>query len=586
LIRLENREVLGEGAMNRRAGYQAALAFAVLLGVSAAVPARAVAAAPAVRESVLYRFAGGSDGSNPLAGLLADASGSLYGTTSQGGGSNFGIVFELNPPAAGQTRWTEFVLHRSRGATVGDAADFQGGLATDPAGVLYGTSARGGLGNGTVFQLIEESETETLLYQFLDGFDGDTPVGGLIRDPHGVFYGTTQGGGGLGDGTVFALTPPARPMTEWTEQIVHRFKGGATDGRLPLSGLLMDGAKLYGTTAAGGPGDFGTVFELTPPTAPGAGWNEKLLYIFKGGADGKAPTAGLIIDTGGALYGTTQNGGNSGCGFGAGCGTVFKLSPPAPGQSLWTETVLHRFTGGTDGASPAAGLIADKKGNLFGTTGFGGTGCPDGCGTVFELTPPAAGQKLWTETVLYAFRGGSDGERPAAGLTADANGVLYGTTVNGGTGCDDVGCGTVFELTGAGFVTSIPFSAFSTALLEIDLDPNPTDDAFLLLSALTLGANSNGIDPPSEPVALRVGPVTTQIPPGSFTRSGPGLFTFAGVINGVDLQLVIEAAGGKSYTFSAAGQGANLVGTTNPVPVMLAIGNDTGTASVAARIGP
>jgi uncharacterized repeat protein (TIGR03803 family) len=426
------------------------------------------------------------------------------------------------------------------------------------------------------------------LYRFLGGFDGDTPVAGLIRDPHGVFDGTTSLGGDNSDsGTVFSLTPPARPKAKWTHQVLYRFKGGPKDGANPQSSLLMDGAALYGTTLTGGPGDFGTVFELTPPTAPGASWKEKLLYIFKGGADGAFPEAGLIMDAGGALYGTTTEGGINACAFGGGCGTVFKLSPPAARGTAWTETVLYRFKGGADGLGPQAGLIADDKGDLFGTTVGGGTGCfATGCGTVFKLAPPAAGGKRWTETVLYRFRGGADGANPVAGLTADANGVLYGTTKLGGTGCDDVGCGTVFELTGTGFVTLTPFSAFSPELLEIDLDPNPADDAFLLLSELTLGARSNGIDPPSESVALGIGPFTTEIPPGSFTRSGPGLFTFEGVIHGVDLQLVIEAAGGKRYKFSAAGQRANLTGTRNLVPVVLTIGDDSGKASVDAQIGP
>jgi uncharacterized repeat protein (TIGR03803 family) len=427
--------------MNRRAGYQAVLTFAVLLGVSSAAPAQEISAVAPARETVLYRFTGGRDGSVPLAGLLRDAFGSLYGTTSKGGGSNFGTLFELNPPAKGQTRWTEIVLHRSRGPAVGDAAVFQAGLATDAAGVLYGTSALGGLGSGTVFQVIETSETETLLYRFFGGADGDTPVAGLIRDPHGVFYGTTQGGGNSGVGTVFALTPPARPKAKWTEQVLHRFAGPPKDGANPQSALLMDGAKLYGTTVTGGPHDFGTVFELT--RAGGTGWTEKLLYLFKGGTDGAFPMAGLIIDARGALYGTTLGGGNSTCNAN-GCGTVFKLSPPSAGGKLWTETVLYRFRGGTDGFGPLAGLLPGANRVLYGTTGFSGTGCE--CGTVFKLSPPAAGGKPWTETVLYRFRGGRDGARPAAGLVADATGALYGTTQEGGTGCDDAGCGTVFKV--------------------------------------------------------------------------------------------------------------------------------------------
>jgi uncharacterized repeat protein (TIGR03803 family) len=137
--------------MNRRAGYRAALALAVWLAVPTATRAQEVAAAPAARESVLYRFTGGRDGSAPLAGLLTDASGSLYGTT-DGGAFGPGTLFELNPPAKGQRHWTEIVLYHLRGPARGDAFDAQAGLATDPAGVLYGASARGGLGGGTVFK--------------------------------------------------------------------------------------------------------------------------------------------------------------------------------------------------------------------------------------------------------------------------------------------------------------------------------------------------------------------------------------------------------------------------------------------------
>jgi uncharacterized repeat protein (TIGR03803 family) len=158
-----------------------------------------------------------------------------------------------------------------------------------------------------------------------------------------------------------------------------------------------------------------------------------VLYGFKGGSDGTDPSAGLIADKQGALYGTTRFGGT-----GNG-GTVFKLTPPAKGQTVWTETVLYRFCSlpnCSDGASPFAGLIADNSGTLYGTTTGGGTG-----GTVFKLTPPAKGQTVWTGTVLYGFKGGSDGTDPYAGLIADKQGALYGTMTGGGTG------GTVFKLT-------------------------------------------------------------------------------------------------------------------------------------------
>jgi uncharacterized repeat protein (TIGR03803 family) len=172
-----------------------------------------------------------------------------------------------------------------------------------------------------------------------------------------------------------------------------------------------------------------------------------------GGSDGATPLAGLIADNRadnrGALYGTTAGGGTGNN------GTVFKLTPPAKGQTAWTETVLYHFTGGSDGSLPYAGLIADNSGALYGTTQQGGSGCPpNGCGTVFKLTPSAKGQTAWTETVLYRFTGGSDGATPRAGLFADKQGVLYGTTTVGGgqSGCPQftalfVGCGTVFKLT-------------------------------------------------------------------------------------------------------------------------------------------
>jgi uncharacterized repeat protein (TIGR03803 family) len=171
---------------------------------------------------------------------------------------------------------------------------------------------------------------------------------------------------------------------------------------------------------------------------------ETVLYRFTGGSDGSDPRGGLIADKEGALYGTTRKGRN-GISCGGDCGTVFKLTPPAEGQTAWTETVLYRFTGGSDGREPFAGLIAGQQGALYGTTIRGGTGNGgSGFGTVFKLTPPAKGQTAWKETVLYRFTGGSDGSEPIAGLIADKEGALYGTTEVGGGNNNN---GTVFKLT-------------------------------------------------------------------------------------------------------------------------------------------
>ncbi len=189
------------------------------------------------------------------------------------------------------------------------------------------------------------------------------------------------------------------------------------------------------------PSGCGTVFKLTPPAKGQTAWAETVLYSFKGGSDGLNPQAGLIADNTGALYGTTS----------AYPGTVFKLTPPARGQTAWTETVLYNFCSlpnCSDGAEPNfVSLIADKEGALYGTTGSGGIG---NYGTVFKLTPPAKGQTVWTETVLYSFKGGSDGQNPEASLIADDQGALYSTTFFGGTGGSfprDPGSGTVFKLT-------------------------------------------------------------------------------------------------------------------------------------------
>ncbi|HTV34548.1 MAG TPA: choice-of-anchor tandem repeat GloVer-containing protein, partial [Methylocella sp.] len=285
--------------------------------------------------------------------------------------------------------------------------------------------------------------TETVLYSFKGGSDGINPYAGLIADKEGALYGTTyKGGTGGGYGTVFKLTPPDKGQTAWTETVLYSFKGGS-DGINPYAGLIADkDGALYGTTYFGGTGGYGTVFKLTPPAKGQTAWTPAVLYSFKG-SDGAYPYAGLIADKEGALYGTTFQGGAGGCQNG--CGTVFKLTPAAKGQTAWTETVLRSFCSQPtcSGAYPYASLIADKESALYGTT-YGGAG--EGFGTVFKLTRPAMGQTAWTESALYSFKGGSDGASPRADLIADKNAVLYSTTIFGGGGSCQYGCGTVFKL--------------------------------------------------------------------------------------------------------------------------------------------
>jgi uncharacterized repeat protein (TIGR03803 family) len=430
----------------------ASAALAVTIGC-------AQAQAPTVPHlSILHGFGSGNDGQNPFAGLIAHQ-GVLYGTTQSGGASGNGTVFKLTPPAIGQTHWTEKVLYSFAGGSDG----YLPNVLIAYQGALYGTTTFGGASNqGTVFKLTppaigQTKWTETIVHNFVGGSDGQEPFAGLIAY-QAALYGTTSRGGSAYSGTVFKLTPPANSGGTWTETVVYSFLGGG-DGNISYATLTADQGALYGTTYGGGTGSSvgcpggsgcGTVFKLTPPANSGGTWTETVLYSFVAGSDGQYPQAGLIVYNG-ALYGTTQYGGSGASGgcdnFAFGCGTVFKLTPPANSGGQWTETIVHNFAGGiTDGFSPYASLIV-YNGALYGTTAYGGIGgsgvCPLTCGTVFKLTPPAIGQTQWTEKVVHSFAGpNNDGEGPYAALTVD-QGALYGTTNVGGL----FNAGTVFKLT-------------------------------------------------------------------------------------------------------------------------------------------
>lgn len=285
--------------------------------------------------------------------------------------------------------------------------------------------------------------------------DGTSPLASVAIGSGGVLYGTTASGGSgscinqflpPGCGTVFSLTPPASPDGAWGEAVLYNFTGGS-DGANPNAGVVIgSGGVLFGTTdsdgTAPGTSGYGTVFSLSPPASPGGAWTQTTLYSFTGGSDGANPYAPVAIGRDGALDGTTTGGGTSGA------GTVFSLTPPASPGGAWTETVLHNFTGGAGGRYPFGGLTIGANGVLFGTTLYGGTSF---AGTVFALTPPASAGGAWRKHVLYNFLGPSlgDGYMPA-GIVAGSGGVLYGITSAGGiTGypCGKAGCGTVFSLT-------------------------------------------------------------------------------------------------------------------------------------------
>jgi uncharacterized repeat protein (TIGR03803 family) len=363
-------------------------------------------AAQAQTYTVLHRFTG-ADGQSPseYGHLIGDSAGDIYGTTVSGGASGAGVVFKLNKTTG------ETVLHSFTGGADGGLP--QDGLIRDSAGNLYGTTSAGGESDGGVVFKVDTTGTETVLYNFKIGRGGAVPYTSLIQDSEGNLYGTTTRGGASRSGVVFKLN------TTGTETPLYSFTGGA-DGENPYSDLIPDSeGNLYGTTVGGGVSIWGVVFKLDKTGT------ETVLHSFTGGADGGFPLAGVIRDSEGDLYGTTQSAGISLA------GVVFKLDPTG------TETVLYAFTGGADGAYPLGGLIRDSAGNLYGTASGGGASRQ---GVVFKLDPTG------TETVLYNFTGGADGGFPQAGLTLDSAGNLYGTTYYGGSGPVASGHGVVFMI--------------------------------------------------------------------------------------------------------------------------------------------
>jgi len=396
----------------------------------------AASAAAQSHYKVLHRFNNTReqlDGTSPYGGVILDADGNLYGTTAWGWGDpcywhGCGIGFKLTQGSDG--RWAETVILKDFLWT--DPGSWpMAGFVFDANGNLYGTTAGDYQCCGRVFAgtpNLDGSWTWTELHSFTGGTDGARPYAGLILDADGNLYGTTTGGGTYGYGVVFRLTKNSDGS--WTESVLHHFTGGR-DGANPYSRLILDGSgNLYGTTVNGGCAGYGVVFKLTPNT--GGTWKEKVLHAFLG-HPGKYPYSGLIFDTANNLYGTTYNGGP------ADGGMVYKLAPNTNGT--WTYSVLHVFTG-TPGLHPVAGVVMDKAGNLYGNTVNGGSA---DAGTVYELTPNANGS--WTYRVLHVFTG-TPARNPYGDLLLDAAGNLYGTTAGGNMDCGNwADCGTVFEIT-------------------------------------------------------------------------------------------------------------------------------------------
>jgi uncharacterized repeat protein (TIGR03803 family) len=386
-----------------------------------------------------------ADGAGPEAALIADSAGNLYGTTISGGAYGQGTVFGLSHTKNG---WKEKALYSfcpNSGCSDGDEP--VAGLVRDSAGNLYGTTTGGGSGGfcqeagecGVAFKLTRsgDSWTESVIYNFCSAVnctDGVQPVAGLTLDGSGNLYGTTVSGGAsslgcpLGCGTVFELTPS---NGGWSENVLHSF-GGPPDGAGPMAGVIFDKqGNLYGTTYEGGGNQQdGAVFEMTPSNG---GWAESVIYSFcsaQGCTDGVDPLDSLVIDNSGNLYGTTTAGGDiAACpgqsGAPGGCGTVFELTPS---NGVWNESVLHEFCSAancSDGESPVAGVTLDSKNNLYSTTRYGGK---YGDGTVWQLSYMSG---VWKEKE-FSFNV-TDGSQPLAGVLLE-HGVLYGTTQSSGSG--------------------------------------------------------------------------------------------------------------------------------------------------------
>ena len=502
---------------------------------------------PSGNETVLHSFAGNlDDGGTPVANLIRDASGNLYGTTYQGATpSGGGTVFKLDPSG------NETILHSFSMGSDGGNPDC--GLIMDAQGNLYGTTFSGGAyGNGTVFK-VDPSGNETVLHSFTGGSDGYMPYAGLIMDAQGNLYGTTfsSDNPAQGNGVVFKLDPAG------SETVLYTFTGGR-DGAWP-NALIMDAARnLYGTTGYGGNLDCysgqgcGTVFKVDPSG------NETVLHSFTAGSDGQGPTGSLIMDQQGNLYGMTVYGGAHGW------GTVFRLDPSG------NETVLYSFTGGNDGKQPIGGLVMDATNNLYGTTYGGGASnnCFGGCGTVFKLAAPSStaatvasglNPSVFGQAVSFAVEVTSDSGTPT-GMVQILNGsaqVGAGTLANGAVsirvstlpaGADRVTASYVgggdFASSKSAALTQTVTKASTSASLSSSLNPVPSNRS-LMLTATVIGQYGGAV----------TGTVT-------FTAGSQALGSAA--LSGNVASLVTSFANAGTYSISAHYNGdSNNTGSTS-----------------------
>ena len=388
-------------------------------------------------------------------------------------------------------------------------------------------------GSFPISQAAAATPTFTSIYSFY-GPDGSNPNGKLLFDAAGNVYGTTFYGGANGKGSIFKLTVSGGTFTE---SVLYSFQG-ADDGGNPTAGLVMDASgALFGTASTSNGEAKGTVFQLVPPVGAGT-WTYNVLHSFAGGAaDGGFPNCDLIFGSKGALYGTTVLGGTNNH------GTAFDLTPPAVAGGAWTENVIYSFLGPTDGAEPYAGLAFDASGNLIGTAAAGGSGSS---GTVFLLTKPAAHGGVWTETTLYSFTGVADGKLPLSGVYVGSKGSIFGTTYLGGSGN-----GVVYQLTpvaGGTFTQSVLWTFSGTD------GANPSDSVLEDKNGDFYGTTGGAANGTAGNVFK-----LTHAKGGTYTESS--LYTFTGKSDGQAplSALIIDKSGalyGTTFYGGAGGAGS------------------------------
>jgi hypothetical protein len=425
-------------ATRKRLALAIAGALAWLMMVAGSASAQVVTLLHSFNDSLN----GSSDLNHPYGALIADKAGNFYSTTLNGGASDYyGGVFELRPPATKGGVWKETVLYSFTGGVDGSMSN--AGLVMDANGALYGTTTEGGTSDyGVVFQLVPpvvegDPWTENVLYSFTNGNDGANPGDALVFDKSGNLYGTASRGGSGAGGTIFELNPPATSGGTWTYNVLYSFssaKDSATGCEPEASLLPALSGSFYGTTIGCGNNNGGVAFELSPPTVSGGEWTYTVIHVFgfrNGTGDGSYPQANLIAGKGGVLYGATLMGGTSAE------GTVYSLTPPVAKGGTWKESILLSFNG-ANGYNPIGPLTITANGTLYGTTADGN---PALQGTIFKLTPPAVSGGTWTDTTLIIFTNAATSPSfPEASLSL-IDGALYSTSALGGPNDD----GTVFK---------------------------------------------------------------------------------------------------------------------------------------------